>query len=71
VAGRVVRLRRQRDVVIETAWEDLGRIIERGGARALAGAPRPLAGHGRDRFVYASLPGLRTSHRIGVAGEGR
>jgi len=61
------------DVVIETAWDDLGRIIDTGAARPLAGEPRPIAGHGRDRFVYAPVPGvLRSGARIGqpvAAGE--
>jgi xanthine dehydrogenase accessory factor len=54
------------DVVIETAWDDLGRIIQTGSARPLAGEPRLLAGHGRERFVYASVAGvLRSAARIG------
>lgn len=54
------------DVVIETAWDDLGRIIDTGGARPLSGEPRSLAGHGRERFVYASVGGvLRSAARIG------
>ncbi len=54
------------DIVIETAWDDLGGIIDTGGARPLAGEPRPLAGHGRERFVYASVAGvLRSGARIG------
>lgn len=54
------------DVVVETAWDDLGRIIDTGGARPLAGEPRPLAGHGRERFVYAVVAGiLRSGARIG------
>jgi xanthine dehydrogenase accessory factor len=54
------------DIVVETAWDDLGRIIDTGGARPLAGEPRPLAGHGRERFVYAAVAGvLRSGARIG------
>jgi xanthine dehydrogenase accessory factor len=54
------------DVVIETSWDDLGRIIDTGAARPLAGEPRALAGHGRERFVYASVSGvLRSAARIG------
>jgi len=54
------------DVVIETSWDDLGRIIHTGAARPLAGEPRSLAGSGRERFVYASVGGvLRSGARIG------
>ena len=54
------------DVVIETSWDDLGRIIYTGAARPLAGEPRSLAGRGRERFVYASVGGvLRSAARIG------
>lgn len=56
------------DVVVETAWgETLGSVIREGGAREYAGDPRPLGGHGRERFVYAPAAGvLRTAHRIGA-----
>jgi xanthine dehydrogenase accessory factor len=68
VAGETV------DLAIETAWgDDLGAIIAPGATRALAGEPRALAGHARDRFVYAPVPGIfRTVYRIGdpvAAGE--
>jgi len=58
------------DVAIETSWEALGAVIWRGSTRALAGEPRPLGGHGRDRYVYASAGGIfHTPHQIGDAVE--
>jgi xanthine dehydrogenase accessory factor len=57
---------RHADVVIETSWEGLGRVITEGGSLALAGEPRDIAGHGRDRYVYAPFDGVfRTKARIG------
>jgi xanthine dehydrogenase accessory factor len=60
---------RDADLVVETAWgEDLGRVMREGAARAYAGEPRPLDGHGRDRYVYAGAAGLfRTRLAIGDA----
>lgn len=57
------------DIVVETAWgDDLGKVIRHGGARDYAGEPRPLGGHGRERYVYASAAGiLRTRLAIGDA----
>ena len=54
------------DLAIETSWGDaLGAIIEQGPTAPLAGEPRPVAGHARDRFVYAPVAGLfRTRCRI-------
>lgn len=67
VAGETV------DIAVETSWEELGRIARRGANRLLAGEPRPLGGHGRDRYVYAPLGGVfRTRREIGqviAAGE--
>lgn len=68
VAGEMV------DLAVETSWGDgLGKIITHGPTRPLAGEPRPIAGHTRDRFVYAPVAGVfRTDHRIGApvrAGE--
>lgn len=62
------------DVVIETAWgESLGKVIRQGEAAAYGGEPRPLGGHGRERYVYAKSAGLfRTERAIGdrvLAGE--
>jgi xanthine dehydrogenase accessory factor len=57
---------RHADVVIETSWEDLGRIITDGASLALAGEPREIGGHARDRYVYAPLDGVfRTGACIG------
>lgn len=55
------------DVVIETAWgESLGKVIRQGPAQAYAGEPRPLGGHGRERYVYAGTGGVfRTQRAIG------
>ena len=56
------------DVVIETSWEDLGRVILAGASLPLSGEPREIDGHGRDRFVYAPIDGvLRTTAHIGDA----
>ena len=61
------------DVVIETSWDAPGEIITEGRARALAGEPRPISGHGRERYVYAPTEGVfRTRAQIGqtvTAGE--
>jgi xanthine dehydrogenase accessory factor len=54
------------DVVIETSWVGLGTIVATGASAPLAGEPRELAGHARDRYVYAPLDGIfRTKRRIG------
>ncbi len=55
------------DLAVETSWGDeLGAVVACGSTRPLAGEPRPLAGHGRDRFVYAPVAGIfRTTYRIG------
>jgi len=46
------------DVVIETAWgERLGNIIREGPSLPLSGEPKAIAGHERDRFVYATSEG--------------
>lgn len=55
------------DLVIETSWEDLGRIITAGDALPLWGEPRALAGHARDRYVYAPQAGVfQTGLHIGA-----
>lgn len=64
----------QTDIAIETAWGDeLGRVIRAGTTRPLAGEPREIAGHMRDRYVYAPVAGVfSTALEIGmrvVAGE--
>ena len=63
VAGETV------DLAVETDWgDDLGRVITAGPTRALSGEPRPIAGHARDRYVYAPIAGLFTTvHHIGDA----
>ena len=54
------------DVAIETSWEELGRIITEGATLPLRGEPRAIAGHARDRYVYAPIGGVfRTTHGIG------
>lgn len=57
----------QVDLAVETAWgEDLGRVIAHGSTRPLEGEPREIAGHARDRYVYAPVAGLfETARRIG------
>jgi xanthine dehydrogenase accessory factor len=46
------------DIVVETAWGPrLGAVIQSGRSQKLAGEPRQLGGHGRERFVYASYAG--------------
>ena len=59
---------RHADVVIETSWEDLGRVITTGASLPLGGEPRAIDGHARDRYVYAPIDGVfRTTFRIGDA----
>jgi xanthine dehydrogenase accessory factor len=62
------------DVVVETGYgKNLGAVIRSGRSQVLAGEPKVLGGHGRERFVYASVAGtFRTRLAIGspvVAGE--
>ena len=61
------------DVVVETSWEQLGRVLTRGTALPLRGEPRAIAGHARGRYVYAPAAGtLLTSYAIAqvvTAGE--
>jgi len=57
---------RHADVVIETSWDGLGRVITDGASLPLAGEPREIKGHARDRYVYAPFDGVfRTKARIG------
>ncbi len=57
---------RHADRVIETSWDGLGRVITKGASLALAGEPREIEGHARDRYVYAPFDGVfRTKARIG------
>ncbi len=61
IAGETTHL------AIETSWGDqLGAVVLDGATKPLAGEPRQLAGHGRERFVYAPRAGLfETTHHIG------
>jgi xanthine dehydrogenase accessory factor len=53
-----------------TSWNDLGRVITTGPSLPLAGEPRAIDGHARDRYVYAPIDGVfRTTFRIGDAGR--
>jgi len=50
------------DVAIETAWgDDLGAVVWQGRTRDLSGEPQPIAGHARDRYVYAPAAGIFTT----------
>lgn len=55
------------DIAIETAWgESLGHILHAGTTQPLEGEPRPIAGLGRERCVYAEEAGvLHTRVTIG------
>lgn len=51
------------DVAVETAWgERLGAVIRDGATLPMTGEPRPLAGHGRERFVYSVQAGTFQTH---------
>jgi xanthine dehydrogenase accessory factor len=46
------------DLAVETSWgAALGQVIYQGATLPLRGEPRPLAGHARDRYVYAPITG--------------
>lgn len=54
------------DVAVETSWDALGAVIRDGAPLALAGEPRDLGGHARERYVYAPCAGVfRTTLQIG------
>lgn len=54
------------DVAVETSWDSLGQIIRQGETMKLAGEPRAVLGHARDRFRYAPKTGtLRAIAEIG------
>ena len=56
------------DVAVETSWDALGAVIREGTPLALAGEPRELGGHARDRYVYAPCTGVfRTVLQVGDA----
>lgn len=64
--GPDVVVGRHADVVVETSWDLLGAVLTEGSSLPLAGEPRALRGHARDRYVYAPLDGIfRTKARIG------
>ena len=51
------------DLAVETGWGDmLGQVISRGATKPLKGEPKPLAGHARDRYVYAATSGTFYTH---------
>jgi xanthine dehydrogenase accessory factor len=54
-------------LAIETAWgKHLGTVIRQGPSLPFAGEPKAIAGHARDRFVYAPAEGLMvTRFQIG------
>jgi xanthine dehydrogenase accessory factor len=62
VAGETVH------AAVETGWnEDLGKVIWKGSTRPLEGEPQAIAGHTRDRYVYAPVAGVfRTGLQIGA-----
>ena len=55
------------DVVIETAWGHLGRVIREGCALPVSGGPRRIQGYGRKRIIYSSVAG--TWHSTRCIGE--
>ena len=56
------------DVAGEASWDALGEVTLEGTSLALAGEPRQLGGHARDRYVYAPCAGVfRTALQIGDA----
>ncbi len=60
VAGSTVH------AAVETGYEGMGQVIWGGATRPLAGEPREIAGHARDRYVYAPIAGIfRTSSQVG------
>jgi xanthine dehydrogenase accessory factor len=52
---------------VETGWnEELGKVIWQGSTRPLEGEPQTIAGHARDRYIYAPIAGVfQTASRIG------
>jgi xanthine dehydrogenase accessory factor len=61
IAGETVH------AAIETGWnEELGKVIWHGATRPLEGEPQTIAGHARDRYVYAPVAGIfQTALQIG------
>jgi xanthine dehydrogenase accessory factor len=62
VAGETVH------AAVETGWnEGLGNVIWHGATRPLEGEPQTIAGHARDRYVYAPAAGVfHTALHIGT-----
>jgi xanthine dehydrogenase accessory factor len=52
---------------VETGWnEELGQVVWQGSTRPLEGEPQTIAGHARDRYVYAPAEGIfHTSLQLG------
>jgi xanthine dehydrogenase accessory factor len=52
---------------VETGWnEELGKVVWQGATRPLEGEPQTIAGHARDRYVYAPVAGVfQTTFQIG------
>ena len=61
VAGETVH------AAVETGWnEELGKVLWQGATRPLEGEPQTIAGHARDRYVYAPAAGMfRTAFQVG------
>jgi len=61
IAGQTVH------AAIETGWNDeLGTVVWQGSTRPLEGEPQAIAGHARDRYVYAPVEGVfQTALQIG------
>jgi xanthine dehydrogenase accessory factor len=54
------------DLVVETSWEQLSQVVTCGSSLPFRGEPRAIAGHARDRYVYAPVAGtFFTSHALG------
>lgn len=52
------------DIVVETQWGDeLGTVRDEGATRPLSGEPRPIGGHGRERFIYSPVQGIFATKR--------
>jgi xanthine dehydrogenase accessory factor len=53
---------------VETGWnEELGNVVWNGATRPLEGEPQIIAGHARDRYVYAPAAGIfKTSLQVGA-----
>ncbi|MBN1570211.1 MAG: hypothetical protein JXA73_20385 [Acidobacteria bacterium] len=61
IAGETVH------AAVETGWnEAMGKVLWQGATRPLEGEPQKIAGHARDRYVYAPVAGVfQTTCRIG------